>query len=116
MSQGFFPCFSQYRNDICPLDEVYDENANVAKVKKLLSEVVDCRTPAEVHQKIGSHCISPVRPNSKESKKIISLLSTPETILKIDYGNIPFRIYFSLSSTDGLARIFMIDTKHRFYN
>lgn len=116
MSQGFFPCFSQYRNDICPLSEVFDKNSYVTKVKKLLSEVVDCCSPAEVHQRIGSHGISPVRPDSQEGKRVISLLSTPETILKIDYGNNTFRIYFSLSNTDKLARIFMIDTKHRFYN
>lgn len=115
MSLGYFPSFSNYRNDLCPLSEVYDDSAYVRRVKTLLSEIIDCKSPKEIHSKIGSHSIEPIRPDSKESKQLLALLSTPEQVFKIKYGNNTFRIYFSLSRSDNLANIVMIDTKHRFY-
>lgn len=113
---GFFGCFARYKHDTAPLSEVYDEQSYIRRVKSLLSELIECKTPLELKQKIAAHEIKAIRPDSREDKKVIALIGDPQnTILKIDYGNVPFRIYLSLAA-NGLAYVYMIDTKHRFYN
>jgi hypothetical protein len=114
---GYFACFARYRNRIAPLVEIYEKPSYVRRVKTLLSEIIECRDPLELKQKIGAHEIKPIRPNSREDYKVIAAIGDPQnTPYKIDYGDNPFRIYFSLSSADDLAYIYIIDTKHRYYN
>lgn len=73
--------------------------------------------PFDSQAEISAHEIKPIRPNSAEDKRVIALIGDPQnTILKIDYGNTPIRVYLSLSHSDGLAYVYMIDTKHRYYN
>jgi len=89
----------------------------VRRVKEFVSEIIECRSPQEVKQKIGAHEIKPIRPNSGEDKKVIRTVSDSTTTLyKIDYGRNTFRLYFGFSSVDNFAYIYIIDTKHRFYN
>lgn len=117
MAHGFFPSFSSYKHDECPLSEIFDNPAHISKVKTLLSEIIECISPLEIKQKIGGHEVKPIRPNSAEDKRVIALVSDPSTtLLKIDYGNNPFRVYLGLSTTDRMAKFYMIDTKHRYYN
>lgn len=116
MPVGFFPCFSQYIHKECPLAEIFDEASYIRRVKDLMSALIDSKSPQELHHNIGSHGVSPIRPDSRDGKKIIGMIGFPETLLKIDYGNNPFRIYLGLSSVDRMAYIFLIDTKHRYFN
>jgi hypothetical protein len=117
MAHGFFPSFSSYRHDECPLGEIFEDESHVRRVKTLLSEIIECVNPQEIKQKIGGHEIKPIRPSSAEDKRVIRIVSDPNTtLLKIDYGNNPFRVYFGLSNSDRTAKIYMIDTKHRYYN
>lgn len=114
---GYFGCFAKYKHNVTPLIEVYSDSSYVRRVKTLLSEIIECRDPLTLKQKITAHEIKPIRPDSAESRRVISLIGDPQnTILKIDYGNTPIRIYMSLSHSDDLAYVYMIDTKHRFYN
>jgi hypothetical protein len=114
---GFFGCFGRYKHNIAPLSEVYEKQSYVRRVQTLLSEALVCKSPLELKTKIGAHEIKAIRPDSSEDKRVIALIGDPQnTPLKIDYGNNTFRIYFCLSNTDGLAYIYLIDTKHRFYN
>jgi hypothetical protein len=116
--EGFFACFSRYRHKIAPLSEIYEETPNVRRVKQLLSEIVECKNPKELKEKIGAHEIKPIRPKSSEDCKVIGIIGDAQnTPYKIDYGNNRFRIYFSLATADNnMAYIYIIDTKHRFYN
>lgn len=117
MAHGFFPNFSSYRHSECPLGEIFENSSNIRRTKQLLSEIIECINPQEIKQKIGGHDVKPIRPQSAEDKKVIAIVSDPSTtLLKIDYGNNPFRVYLGLSNIDRTAKIYMIDTKHRYYN
>ena len=78
---GYFPCFARYRNGTAPLSEVYDDPMYVRRVKEFVSEIIECRSPQEVKQKIGAHEIKPIRPNSGEDKKVIRTVSDSTTTL-----------------------------------
>lgn len=108
---GFLPCFSCYRHKCYPIGDFYQTPSYITKVKNLLSALVDSVSPRELKQQIGQ-IIKPVRPNSKEEKRIISLCSTTDQLYRIDYGNNPFRIVFSLSNRERLAYIHIIDVTH----
>jgi hypothetical protein len=114
--EGYFACFGRYKHKIAPLSDVYEKQSYVRRIQTLLSEVITCKSPLELKQKIGAHEIKAIRPDSAESKKVIGIIGDPEnTPLKIDYGNNSFRVYFCLSSNDDLAYVYIIDTKHRFF-
>lgn len=116
MAVGFFPSFAAYKHKECPLDEIYETPGHITRVKTLLSEIIECSSPLEIKQKIGGHDIMTIRPTSAEAKRVLKIVSDPDaTLHKIDYGNNKFRIYFGLSTSDRMAKIYMIDTRHRYF-
>ncbi len=106
---GFLPCFSQYKHKDYPLSSFYQNSSYVAKVKALMSSLVDCLTPKNASP---PHDVQPIRNDSKEGKKLITMCGFPQQLYRIDYGNNPFRIVFSISPQEKLAYIHIIDTNH----
>jgi len=115
-AQGYLPCFSEYRHSEYPIENLYQSSSNVEKLKKLVSAFIDTPNPKDLCRSIGRHDIQPIRPDSSEGKRLIGQFSLPENLYRIDYGNTPFRIIFSLSNKDRLAKILAIDTKHDTFN
>lgn len=111
---GFLPCFSEYKHSEFPTSYVYDKASDVEKVKRLMSCLVDSCSPHEIKLNIGQK-IQTIRPDSKESKRIIQMFSYSGEIYRIDYGNTPFRILFGLSHGNRMAHILAFDTKHSTY-
>jgi len=114
-SRGFLPCFSKYRHQNFPIENLYTKNVYVNKLKHLVSCLIDSKSPLEIKQSIGQE-VQVIRPTDKESKRLISLFDLPLCQLyRIDYGNTPFRIMFGLSNPNREAYIVAIDTKHLTY-
>lgn len=98
MSQrGFLPCFSKYRHKEYPIEKLYGGSGHVDKLKTLVSCFIDSNSPQSLKLAIG-HEVQTIRPDSGEGKRLISQFSTPHQLYRIDYGNTPFRIIFSLEN------------------
>jgi len=112
-SIGFLPCFSDYKHKEFPITPLYENTSYVDKVKRLLSSLVDLENPMYLSSKCGvGKEIQPIRPDSKEGKRLINLFATPYQLYRIDYGNNPFRIIFAISNTDRMAFVLAFDLKH----
>lgn len=114
-SNGFFPCFSDYNEKQYPKENVYKQNGNLEKLKRLVSSVLECCSTQEIKQAVG-HDVTPIRPDSQEGKRLMKQFSVPYPIYRIDYGNTPFRIVFGLFQADRTVRILAIDTNHSTYS
>jgi hypothetical protein len=114
-NRGFMPCFSYYKNREYPIDSLYNNGANVEKVKNLLSCLVDSESPGALKKQIGKD-INPLRPDSQEGKRLIRQFEYHGQLYRIDYGNTPFRIVFGLSNSDRLAHILAIDLTHETFS
>lgn len=80
-----------------------------------MSDFIDSSSPQELHnQGVGKGGISVIRPESKETKKLIKQFSFPFQIYRIDYGDTKFRVIFGLSSSDGkrIAYVLAFDMNH----
>lgn len=113
-NRGFLPCFSLYRHQDFPIENLYAQNAYVDKLKHLVSCLIDSKSPSELKQAIGQE-VQVIRPNYKESTKLIHLFALPCQLYRIDYGNTPFRILFGLSNKPREAYIVTIDTTYATY-
>ncbi|MBU0578839.1 hypothetical protein KKE34_03495 [Patescibacteria group bacterium] len=113
-SRGFLPCFSKYRHQDFPIDNLYTKNGHISKLKHLLSCLIDSKSPLEIKQSLGRE-IQVIRPTDKESKRLISLFGLTCQLYRIDYGNTPFRILFGLSNQNREAYVVAIDTNHSTY-
>lgn len=112
-TNGFLPCFSKYKFDNYPIQNLYAENSQVEKVKRLLSALVDTINPLELTKKYGvGKEIQTIRPDSRDGKQIIKMCSFPYNLYRIDYGDTPFRIIFGITNEPRIAYIFAFDTKH----
>lgn len=114
--RGFLPCFSKYLFEHYPIDRLYEHSQFVEKVKHLLSNFIDCESPVDLKKRGVGKEIKPIRPDDRESIRIIKQCSSPKNLFRIDYGDNPFRIIFSLSNEDRLAHIFAFDTTHSTYS
>lgn len=113
---GFLPCFSRYRFKEYPPTNFYQRNSYLQKVKNLVSAFLSSPDPLTLKNNIGRYDIQTIRPNSAESKRIITLCSSPDcTIHRIDYGDTPFRIVFGLANERRCAYVFIVDTAHNTY-
>lgn len=116
---GFLPCFSRYIHKKFPIKSMYERSSYVEKVKKLVSVLLDSPDQITIKEKLGSYDLQTIRPNNSEGKRIIKMCESSDcnTLLKIDYGNNPFRIVLGLSTQNKSrnAYIFIIDTKHKIY-
>lgn len=112
--RGFLPCFSKYRHQDFPIENLYTRSGYVDKLKHLVSSLLDAKSPFEIKQAIGQE-VQVIRPDDKESKRLIKLFALPCQLYRIDYGNTPFRILFGLSPENREAYIVAIDTNHSTY-
>lgn len=115
-SAGYLPCFSLYNYAHFPCEKLYSNASAVGKVKQLVSAFVDCRDPRELHFNagIGKGGIEPIRPDSKEGKRLIGLFAVPFQMYRIDYGDTKFKVIFGYSISGGkrLAHVLAFDMDH----
>lgn len=115
---GFLPCFSRYRHKDCPIQNIYQKNSYIEKVKNLVAHLLSCPDQLALKE-LGGYDIQTVKPDSAEGKRILSICDCSDcnAILRIDYGNSPFKIILGLSNLGKSknAYIFMIDTIHDTY-
>lgn len=113
--KGYLPCFSRYRHKDYPVERIYERDAHVDKVKNLLGHLVTCPDQLALKE-LGSYDIQTVNGNSAEGQKILAKCECADCncVLRIDYGNNPFRVVLGLSNVGKVrnAYIFMIDTNH----
>lgn len=113
---GFMPCFSRYKYSHFPIEKVYEKASYINKVKNLLSCFVDLENPMFLRNNCGvGKEIQIIRPDDRESIRIISLFSIPYQIYRIDYGKTKFRILFAINSEKRLSYILGFDTDHSTY-
>ena len=114
--RGFLPCFSNYRYDKYPIDKVFANSVYVNKVKCLLTALVDSRTTSDLRDNgLGGH-IQPIRPVTKEDKEYYRIFDNPNALYRIDYGDNPFRGWFTISNVEKVVHIRGFETDHRSYN
>lgn len=117
MNQGYLPCFSCYKYDKYPIEDLYQQPSNVDKLGKLLSSLLRTANPYLLTQDCGiGKEIQPIRPDSAEGKRIIAEAGTHLNLYRIDYGKTPFRIVFAIQNKPRIAYIIMIDTKHQTFS
>jgi hypothetical protein len=115
---GFLPCFSKYRFDRYPCNEVYNSPSIVNKVKQLLAAFVDSDNPQrQLRQNygIGKGGIQAIRPDdSKEARDLIKFFAFQYQIFRIDYGDSEFKVIFGLGKESGkrLVYILAFDVHH----
>jgi len=110
--RGFLPCFSNYKYSHFPVEKLYLDDTHVIKVKNLISALIDSESLLELKSKGVGADIQPVRPNSKEGKRLVNLFGYEKNLFRVDYGKSAFKIIFGLSNDDRMAFFFAFDIDH----
>lgn len=112
VERGYLPCFSDYKHSHYPIEKLYQDDTHVNKVKTLFSALIDSKSMLDLKSKGVGADIQPIRPTSKEGKRLIKQFSCPNNLFRIDYGKNTFRIILGLSNEERLALFYAFDTEH----
>lgn len=116
---GFLPCFSKHIDKTFSLDDFYGNQAFIGKLKLFLSAIIDSPTINDlnnaIHPKGGIQHIDPN--GNKDDKRLCQYLGWVESkVYRVDYGNCPYRLLFSLNMQDKRCYILALDTNHQTRN
>lgn len=115
-TRGFLPCFSKHKDKEYHPDAFYSNKAFVGKLKKFLYEIVESPNIFELSKAIQSKGgIQHIDPNGNiNDKKLCQKLGWVESkVYRVDYGNNPYRLLFSLDNSKRRCYILALDANHQ---
>ena len=114
-AKGYLPCFSKHQDKKYPIKEFYANRTFVNKIVNFLQVIVTLDDVYKLREHMSiKNSPSKIDSTNKQDQKVINSLGWEGShIYKLDFGNVPYRLYFGLDTEQSRCYILGLDAKHK---